>query len=683
MITILVNFTLCSGLLLLTYHLMLKNKTMYNFNRFYLLASLVFSLAVPFITIQHSPVALPAIIPAEKHLAPASYTPDLQPATMPVVKTESLRAAASPVNYLPYIILCLYTVVLLVLLFRLIKNLHTIRRTALNNDQSAYHGARLVFVDEALTPHTFLKYIFLNRYDYDNHKVEVSILKHELTHARQLHSLDIVFVEVLQAVCWFNPFIFLYRRAIQLNHEFIADSAVLCEDRNVTTYQHLLLSKLACAQSLNITSQFNYSVTKKRLIMMSKNTPRATAMLARLAVIPVMAVALLSFCTRSEAKQTVIPQQQDQQAESKTSTFIPPSIINKYPCSKENAPESVMKTYADITKKYEDGVNREVKNPSQITTADKALIMKMYPQMSREQQSKQSIGVIYLPPPPPVPQVKVPTQAQLDEWAHTPDCMVRIEKSEIKNTDLQSYKPTDFKFYFVNKLSKNKSEVVLWSAGFYKKYAEESKNYTSQADLFYRFPSPHYFAAPSNIFMKFAPPRVIGFSNFPHSNIDAPETLMKEYAGISSKYVEGPNKPVRTPKLITDEDKDRMEVIFKQMSVQQQSEQAIGFYYPGPPLSPSKPTKKQLTNWLNPKLCGVWIDDKKVSNDALKNYQPADFGNVLISNLTPAAINYKYYKYQINLMTVDFYKDYRKQAIANQNKSHIYVRMLKQPSNKS
>jgi len=506
MITYLVNFTLCSALLLLTYRLLLKNKTTYTFNRAYLLFSILFSVTVSFIVVKRSVMPLEVIRPVQQQLLPDNITgqQNLNYAN----STVNTATAHSDINYTLYGFITIYGLVTLLLLYRFLRNLNTIRLSILHNEKIDYKDARLVLVNERLTPHTFLNFIFLNKRDYDNQLIEDDVLIHELAHARQRHSADVIFIELIQVFCWFNPFIILYRKAIQLNHEFIADEAVLTNYHNVVNYQHLLLSQMGYTKSLNITSQFNYSVTKQRLIMMTKTTSATTAMFTRLAVIPVMAIAFILFCTKTEAQQEPAANKQEVK-----------------PKKADNTPKS----------------------------------------------------------------------------------------------------------------AKTKADTMI--------------------------------------------PRV-AFNDYPHTKDGVPETLLKEYTDITARYEDGKDRLIKQPDKITAEDKARLEEIFKQMSVAQQQQQSVGFYYLGPPLPPSQPTKKQLHDWQNPKLCGVWVDGKKVKNSDLANYEPADFGQTLISNLTKSAINYKYYHYQINLMTAEYYKNYRNDAIANMHKSYMYHRSLRTRTNK-
>ncbi|MES2110364.1 MAG: M56 family metallopeptidase [Bacteroidota bacterium] len=510
MINYLVNSTLCSALLLLTYHLLLKNKTTYQFNRVYLLLSLIFSLAIPFITMEQSSVVL---IPAQPVIEQLKIFPaDSAPADKKVNQTASARyetIGQPPIetNYTLYIVAGLYGLAALALLARFIKNVVSINSSAQRNEKLPYRDAWLVLIKDKLTPHTFLNYIFINRDDYVNDRIESDVLKHELTHARQWHSADVLFIELLQVICWFNPFIYLYRKAIQLNHEFIADAAVINGNHDVSGYQYLLLGKISGLAAPGITSQFNYSITKKRLIMMTKNTSAGVALLARLSIAPVMAAAFVLFCSKTQAQQQPVVKQP-----------VTPNVVKA--------------------------------------------------------QATANAG---------------------------------------------------------------KSKSI---------------------------------------------PPVVRFSDYPYTKDGVSEDKLKEYMAITAKYEEGPNREILHPSKITAEDQQKLEPIFRQMSVAQQDQQTISFFYLPDPMPPSTPTQKQLDYWKNPKLCGVWINGKKSKNSELENYKPGDFGNFFISRLTPQAINYKNYRYQVDLMTADYYKNYRAEAIADRHKPHMSSRMLNRHINK-
>ena len=161
----------------------------------------------------------------------------------------------------------------------------------------------MVLLDEKTLPHTFLNTIFINKSDYENRNIEDEFYTHELTHVAQKHTLDVLFIEIIKCVFWFNPILIFYKKAIQLNHEFLADEKVVNSYNNIPVYQSLLLSKANEKQPYYLASNLNYLVTKKRLIMMSKKTPNSIAILKKVALTPIIAGLIYFMCVESIAQE--------------------------------------------------------------------------------------------------------------------------------------------------------------------------------------------------------------------------------------------------------------------------------------------------------------------------------------------------------------------------------------------
>jgi len=306
MITYIINFILCSGLLLAVYRIVLRNENLYRFNRFYLLGSLAFSLVVPLVTI-HFPNKEVDVTQQQLVIQnlPEQVSPSATLVPGKVINNVALQTALpapKPANnYLPGILLAIYLIGAVFMLVRFIKNLVYISRSVSKGTILQLDGAKLILVDGDTTPHSFLKYIFINKADYNNGLIEPEIICHEQTHINQLHSLDVILIELFNAICWFNPLIPFYRKAIQLNHEFLADETVIKTYDNTPAYQYLVLTKYSRYSGLYVTSQFNYLSTKTRLLMMTRESSVVTEWLARLAVIPVVTIAFLIFCNKAIA----------------------------------------------------------------------------------------------------------------------------------------------------------------------------------------------------------------------------------------------------------------------------------------------------------------------------------------------------------------------------------------------
>ena len=278
----LIKSTITLFALLAVYYLFLEKEKIHVFNRFYLLFSLVFSMALPFITIEViQEIAQPTVNPGNIQILQGSA----------VILEET--------NYLAIGLWSLYAVVTLVLAIRFFSNINTISSKMRSNEPIDYKNAKLILVPEKTLPHTFLNTIFINETEYNNREIEAELYTHELTHVTQKHTLDILFIELLKTVFWFNPIFIFYKKAIQLNHEFLADEKVVNAYNNVPFYQSLLLSKANENQTFYLASNLNYLITKKRLLMMTKTTSSSKSIAKKIILIPLFTGLVLFLCVQT------------------------------------------------------------------------------------------------------------------------------------------------------------------------------------------------------------------------------------------------------------------------------------------------------------------------------------------------------------------------------------------------
>lgn len=276
--------------LLLFYHLVLEKEKIYRFNRYFLLISLLFSLAVPFSSFEINQ-DMPAIY--NKLIPQQVITADILP-----IQTEVTNISnAEQTNYWLSFLWLTYSVITLVLSFRFIRKIYIITSKAKLSKVITYQNTKIILLPEDTLPYTFWNSIYVNKNDYENREIEQELFTHEITHVKQKHTLDVIFVEILKTLFWFNPLFIFYKKAIQLNHEFLADENVIATHQNVSFYQNLLLNKVSASQPFLLTSNLNFLATKKRLIMMTKNTSKSrTASIKLLAILGISAILiLLSF----------------------------------------------------------------------------------------------------------------------------------------------------------------------------------------------------------------------------------------------------------------------------------------------------------------------------------------------------------------------------------------------------
>jgi len=297
----LIKSTISLGLLLLAYHLLLEKEKMFHFNRYFLLVSLFFSLTVPFVSFKiHQEI-------------PALYNKVIQKQTISADNLSNQTEVVNitdieETNYLLPLVCLIYIAITLVLSFRFIRNIYKITSKAKGAKVIKQQDARLILLTEETLPYTFWNSIYINQSDYENRQIEQELLTHEIAHVKQKHTLDVIFVEILKTLFWFNPIFILYKKAIQLNHEFLADENVLSMHRDISFYQNLLLNKICTSQPFILTSNFNFLATKKRLIMMTKNTSKSrTIMLKFSAVLAILTIFFLfSFKLLPSDKKIIV-----------------------------------------------------------------------------------------------------------------------------------------------------------------------------------------------------------------------------------------------------------------------------------------------------------------------------------------------------------------------------------------
>lgn len=327
MIDFLYKSSLSLLVLLAIYHLVLEKQKMHQFNRFYLLFGLAFSLVLPFITIQ---VATETIVPVQQ-----TYRYVI--GNVPIQNTKTIEQSQ---DYTSLIMWCLYGLLTSVFLFRYLRNIVNIISVIKSNPVIEDEKARYVLVAESILPHTFLNYIFLNKADYQNQKIEKELFRHEMVHVTQKHTLDILFIETLKTIFWFNPLFIFYKKAIQLNHEFLADENVVNSFKDVSYYQNLLLAYSSANATSGLTSNLNYSITKKRFIMMTKTVSKKRVLISKIVLLPLFSGLIFFVCVEGVAQiKRTSGSQNDEFAENTATSNGEKNTVEK---KKSNRPQIMM-----------------------------------------------------------------------------------------------------------------------------------------------------------------------------------------------------------------------------------------------------------------------------------------------------------------------------------------------------
>ncbi len=293
MIVFILKFSACLLIFMLFYKLLLEQLSIHQFKRFYLLGAIVASIAIPLFTIV-------------EYIEPSAISEFETLEVVPNIDHLELNEVEERVNYLPFILWSIYGIGAIVFLLKFSRNLTKIISRIKYHTKHKYEGFINVLLLQPITPHTFFNYIFLNKRKYDNAEIPKEVLLHEQTHAKQMHSIDVVFLEILQIVFWFNPLIYLLKRDIKLNHEFLADRAVLHNGTLISTYQELLLEFTLSSTNTEMANAINYPSIKKRFTIMKTQTSKLSIWLRSLMILPLLAILFYSFTEHIQVEKETI-----------------------------------------------------------------------------------------------------------------------------------------------------------------------------------------------------------------------------------------------------------------------------------------------------------------------------------------------------------------------------------------
>ena len=278
------------------YQLLLRRLTFYDWNRWYLLGYSLLCCFIPLIDV--GPVLGAGGEPAVVQLIPSIGKR--------VVVLGGSRPAGVGGWDLVFILMAAGAGFLSI---RLVVRWLSLRRVRLGARLTEQDGIRIYQVDEAITPFSFGRGIYINP-RLHTEREWADIIMHEYVHIRQRHSVDILLVELLCIVNWYNPFVWLMRHSVRQNLEFVADQEVLGSGVDRKGYQYHLL-KVVGDPAYRLANNFNFSSLKKRIIMMNKIKSARVHLVKFLFILPLLGVLLVAFRNRYEKAMQVKPQHSD------------------------------------------------------------------------------------------------------------------------------------------------------------------------------------------------------------------------------------------------------------------------------------------------------------------------------------------------------------------------------------
>lgn len=277
------------------YWLFLRNDTFFHVNRFYLLSALVLSLVIPLLDIQI--IARGPISPVIIMLDPV------------IISTDKIEKVASENLSWFEIAGVVYLTGVFIFSLRLVIQLIQLAVIIRRNKITRREGSNIVFVDRGYSPFSFFNFIFIRKEYYFDDKL-TPVLAHEKIHIQQFHTLDLLLIEIAIILQWFNPFAWFASRSMKSIHEFLADEGVLKKGFLQSEYQTLILNEAMGLQVNNLTNNFNVSLLKNRIKMMTKKRSASWTYLKVALGIPAFFAVLFFFTAGSVNNLTAQTTQQ-------------------------------------------------------------------------------------------------------------------------------------------------------------------------------------------------------------------------------------------------------------------------------------------------------------------------------------------------------------------------------------
>ena len=137
---------------------------------------------------------------------------------------------------------------------------------------------------------SWMGHIVISEADWNNR--ETAIINHEKAHVALHHSIDVLITDIIAALQWFNPAIWMLRIDLRAVHEYEADDTVLRAGTDLRSYQYLLISKAAAMNGYTIANNFNHSILKNRIFMMEKERTTRRSLLRALYLLPLVCISL-------------------------------------------------------------------------------------------------------------------------------------------------------------------------------------------------------------------------------------------------------------------------------------------------------------------------------------------------------------------------------------------------------
>jgi len=281
------------GMFYLAYILLLRKETFFNSNRWFLLAGLISSVVLPLVVLKKIVWVDPS---------PTTFDWSKIPMTIPAEND------ASEINW--YLIFAIvYSIGILVFLMKFAFDFYSLSKILRGKTIQHHADFKFIDVNENIAPFSYFNSIVYNSSLYSDTELE-NILEHEKVHSAQNHTIDVLISRLFCVVFWFNPMVWLYKKAIVQNLEFIADSEATKNISDKKAYQLTLLKITTQENCVAITNHFYQSLIKKRIVMLNKNQSNKWSSWKYAVVLPLLGAFVFFFQVKVVAQEKAAPKQE-------------------------------------------------------------------------------------------------------------------------------------------------------------------------------------------------------------------------------------------------------------------------------------------------------------------------------------------------------------------------------------
>ncbi|RYG22348.1 MAG: M56 family metallopeptidase [Chitinophagaceae bacterium] len=275
------------------YYLVLRRLTFYTLNRAFLVIGIIFSTVYPFIN-------LTDFFNRQEHLNPNVV------ALVPTIDMNALMRSNAIVDYWQIVVTLFYTGVAFMAI-RLIAQFVSLYRVHKRSKPGAIRNLNVRILEGKISPFSFWQTVYVNPAIHSANELD-TILAHEQVHVKEWHTLDIILAEISVVFYWFNPGVWLMKRAIKENIEFITDARIVKRGIDKKAYQYSLLGVGNLQASVALVNHFNLSDLKKRIKMMNAKRSSPKKLVIYAFILPVLLITTLAFTVnKKEVRKHFLP----------------------------------------------------------------------------------------------------------------------------------------------------------------------------------------------------------------------------------------------------------------------------------------------------------------------------------------------------------------------------------------